>query len=281
MISCQPIRVKLETNLNLYRPLALFIGLRYLRAERKGQFISIITTISFIGITLGVTALITVLSIMNGFDRQIRNKILVILPSVKVYQEAGKFCDWKVLSEHLKRNIPEITGTAPIIEGQGILLANGANSFTLLQGIDPTLEKSVVPISKYITRNGGGVESLQPGSFNIILGSNLAKSLGVGIGNKVTMIVPRESLTPTGIEPKLRQFNVSGLFSIDYQYDSYYALMNIQDAAKILRMGKAISALQISTSDIQRAAFLKNYLDSKFQGSCNIHVFFLCSMCRT
>ncbi|MBK2123687.1 lipoprotein-releasing ABC transporter permease subunit [Fangia hongkongensis] len=245
----------------MYRPLPLFIGLRYLRAKKRNQFISIISAISFVGIALGVAVLITVMSVMNGFDEQIKDRILMMVPPVKVYQAGGKLYDWQELSNNLKEKSKEITGTAPVIEGQGMLSANGTNAFAALQGIDPKYENEVVPISEHVTQ--GKLSSLQSGKFNIILGKYLAQSLGVGIGDKVTVIVPEANLTPAGMVPRLKQFTVSGIFSVSYQYDSYYALINIKDAAKLLQMGNAVSALQLGVNNIYQAPFVKYYLNAK------------------
>ncbi len=245
----------------MYRPLPLFIGLRYLRAKKRNQFISIISAISFVGIALGVAVLITVMSVMNGFDEQIKDRILMMVPPVKVYQAGGKLYHWQELSNNLKEKSKEITGTAPVIEGQGMLSANGTNAFAALQGIDPKYENEVVPISEHVTQ--GKLSSLQSGKFNIVLGKYLAQSLGVGIGDKVTVIVPEANLTPAGMVPRLKQFTVSGIFSVSYQYDSYYALINIKDAAKLLQMGNAVSALQLGVNNIYQAPFVKYYLNAK------------------
>ncbi|MDA0910519.1 MAG: lipoprotein-releasing ABC transporter permease subunit [Proteobacteria bacterium] len=245
----------------MYRPLPLFIGLRYLRAKKKNQFISIISAISFIGIALGVAVLITVMSVMNGFDEQIKDRILMMVAPVKVYQAGGKLYNWENLAQTLEQKDKRISGAAPIIEGQGMLSANATNAFAAIQGIDPKYEGSVVPIAEHMQK--GILSSLQSGKFNIILGKYLADSLGVKVGDKITLIVPQANLTPAGMIPRLKQFKVSGIFSVSYQYDSYYALVNINDAAKLFQMGNSVSALQLGVKDIYQAPFLKETLNTQ------------------
>ncbi|WP_119343262.1 lipoprotein-releasing ABC transporter permease subunit [Facilibium subflavum] len=245
----------------MYRPLPLFIGLRYLRAKKKNQFISIISGISFVGIALGVAVLITVMSVMNGFDEQIKDRILMMVPPVKVYQAGGKLYDWQALSQHLQEKDKRITGAAPIIEGQALLSMGGSNAFAAIQGIDPKYEDSVVPVGQHMVE--GRLSQLKTGEFNIVLGKYLAQSLGVKVGDKITVIIPQANLTPAGLMPRLKQFKVSGIFSVSYQYDSYYALININDAAKLFQMGDSVTALQLGVKDIYQAPFLKETLNTQ------------------
>lgn len=245
----------------MYRPLSLFIGLRYLRAKKRNQFISIISAISFIGIALGVAVLITVMSIMNGFDAQIKDRILMMVPPIKVYQAGGKLYNWEDLAETLQRSTvsDDIKGLAPIVEGQGLLAFNGRNAFAAFQGISPHEQDTVVPIGQEMVT--GNLSQLAPGKFNIVLGKSIAYALGVGLGDKVTVIVPQADLTPAGMIPRLKQFTVSGIFSVSYQYDSYYALINVKDAAKLFHMGDAVSALQLGIENIYQAPYIKQKLN--------------------
>ncbi|MFZ9035350.1 MAG: lipoprotein-releasing ABC transporter permease subunit [Francisellaceae bacterium] len=245
----------------MYRPLAVFIGLRYLRAKKRNRFISIISLISFLGISLGVAVLITVMSVMNGFDEQIKDRILMMVPPVKVYQAGGKLYDWHQLADTLEKRDSRIRGAAPLIEGQGLLSANGSNGFAAILGISPKYEDDVVPLGSHVI--DGSLSSLKSGAFHIILGKVLADSLGVKVGDKVTLIVPEANLTPAGLMPRLKQFTVSGIFSVSYQYDSYYALINIDDAAKLFQMGKSISAIQLGVKNIFEAPLVKRVLNEK------------------
>lgn len=245
----------------MYRPLSLFIGLRYLRAKKRNQFISIISAISFIGIALGVAVLITVMSIMNGFDEQIKERILMMVPPVKVYEAGGKLYDWQALAQTLQQSdiSDDIKGIAPIVEGQGLLAFNGRNAFAAIQGISSDSQNTVVPIAEAMV--AGNLFELKPGKFNIVLGKSIAQSLGVSLGDKITVIVPQADLTPAGMIPRLSQFTVSGVFSVSYQYDSYYALINIDDAAKLFHMGDSVSALQLGMEDIYQAPYVKRKLN--------------------
>lgn len=247
----------------MFKSLPLFIGLRYIRAKKRNRFISIISAISFLGISLGVAVLITVMSVMNGFDGQIKSRILMMVPPLKTYQIGGEVTDWPALSKKIEDKIPNVTATAPIVESQGLLSANNGGSttaFVQIQGIEPKYQTKVLPIAEHITE--GKLSSLDDGNgYNIVLGSALANNLGVDIGDKVTLIVPKVSLTPAGMIPRIKQFTVSGIFSVSYQYDAYYAMINIKNAQKVFETGKGVSSLQLSTKNVYDAPIIKNKLN--------------------
>ncbi|MDF2690620.1 MAG: cell division protein FtsX [Gammaproteobacteria bacterium] len=250
----------------MFKPLALYIGMRYTRAHKRNHFISFISLVSVMGIALGVAVLITVLSVMNGFDEQIKNRILSMVPQVTVTQWGGQLQDWQGLKKQLQA-MPEIVGMAPEIQGQAMMSNNSMTAFGMLQGVDPRLENQVSPIASKITE--GSLNSLAPGQYHIILGQDLASSLGVGIGDKVTVYVPKTTLSVAGILPRLKQFTVTGIFVTGYQYDSSYALINLQDAATLLMMGNNVSGLQLKLSDLflapQVVSELNNTLPSNYQ----------------
>ncbi len=242
----------------MFRPISLFIGLRYLRAKKRNHFISIIAAISFIGIALGVAVLITVMSVMNGFDSQIKKRVLMMVPPVKVYKLNGAIDHWPKLADSIQSQTSQVTGAAPLVEGQGILSNQGQNAFVMAQGIDPKQESKVVPIDQHMAR--GDLKNLKKGQFNIVLGKTLAKNLGVGVGDKVTMVVPKASVSPAGVTPRLKRFTVAGIFSVSYQYDAHYALMNIDDA-QVLYQQSGPTALQLGMNDIYQAPRLKQLLN--------------------
>jgi lipoprotein-releasing system permease protein len=250
----------------MFKPLALYIGMRYTRAHKRNHFISFISLVSVLGIALGVAVLITVLSVMNGFDEQIKDRILSMVPQVTVTQWGGQLQDWQGLEKQLQ-TMPNIVGMAPEIQGQAMMSNSGMTAFGMLQGIDPNLEAQVSPIGTKITQ--GNLNTLAPGQYNIILGQDLASSLGVGIGDKVTVYVPKATLSVAGILPRLKQFTVTGIFVTGYQYDSSYALINIQDAGTLLLMGNNVSGLQLKLSDLFLAPSvvqqLNNTLPSNYQ----------------
>ena len=247
----------------MFKNLPLFIGLRYIRAKKRNRFISIISTISFLGISLGVAVLITVMSVMNGFDTQIKNKILTMVPPINIYEQNGQLNDWKNLSKNVLNQTNDITATAPLVVSQGLLTANNfasTSSFVQIQGINANQEKKILPLNKYIV--SGSYNSLNNKGYNIILGKNLADNLGVVVGDKVTLIVPQINLTPAGMIPRIKQFTVTGIFSVSYQYDSYYAYIDLNKAQKVFQMNDTISSLQLGMKNVYNAPILKYKLNN-------------------
>ncbi|MDC0535406.1 lipoprotein-releasing ABC transporter permease subunit [Francisellaceae bacterium] len=250
----------------MYKPLALFIGFRYLKAKKRNHFISFISIVSFLGIALGVAVLITVLSVMNGFDKEIKNRILVMVPQVMVSQWGGKLENWQQLESTLKKN-KEVTGLAPVVQGQGMLSYRGYTSFGMILGINPKLESSVSPIgSKLVV---GDINDLQPRSFGIILGEGLARSIDARVGEKITLIVPQASLTPAGLMPRLKQFKVVGIFDVGYQYNANYAFINIDDAATLFKMGDSISGIQLKLANLYEAPQITAELNGNLPAQYN------------
>ena len=247
----------------MFRSLPLFIGLRYIGAKKRNRFISIISAISFVGISLGVAVLITVMSVMNGFDEQIKDRILMMVPPVKVYQVGGEVSNWQGLSKDIKSKVPQITKTAPMVDFQGLLTANQGGSttaFTQVEGINAKLQSKLLPIANHVIQ--GSLSSLDDKKgYNIVLGDQLADNLGVGIGDKITLIMPKVNLTPAGMIPRIKQFTVTGIFSVSYQYDAYYAFINIHNAQKIAEIGDKVSALQLSMNNVYNAPIIKNKLN--------------------
>ncbi len=219
----------------MFKPLPLFIGLRYTRAKRRNHFISFISFSSMLGITLGVTALITVLSVMNGFEKELRVRMLGMSAHVVInsyYQES--MGNWQELLEQVKK-YPSVVGIAPYIQAQG-MITHGRNVYgTMLQGVDPKFEPQVSQIKEKLIL--GSLENLQAGEFGVIIGSELAQSLGVRMGDKITLVVPQATVTPVGILPRIKRMTVQGVFTIGmHEYDSAYVLLNIEDAAKLIHV---------------------------------------------
>ncbi len=235
---------------SLFKPLSLFIGLRYTRAKKRNHFISFISLISLLGIALGVLVLITVLSVMNGFDYQIKHRILEMVPQVTVTQWNGQMQNWPQVASQVEK-IPGVTAVAPFVEGQAMMSNAGATAFGILRGITPKTEAAISPLVGKMTV--GSLQSLKPNQFHIVLGKDLAARLGVSVGDKVTVYVPKANLSPVGVLPRLKQFTVSGIFSVGYQFDSAYALINLSDAAKLLMLGNNITGLQVKADDLYQA----------------------------
>lgn len=193
----------------MFRPLELFIGLRYTRAKRRNHFISFISLSSMLGIALGITALITVISVMNGFQEEVRGRILAMTPHATINRWNGVLDDWRVVRDWALED-HRVVGGAPYIRGEAMLNHASLVSGALIQGILPAEEQKVSDISSKMVQ--GTLDDLQPGGFGIILGQALANVLGVTVGDKVTVITPQASVTPAGILPRLKRFEVVGLF---------------------------------------------------------------------
>lgn len=232
----------------MFKPLIFYIGLRYTRAKKRTQFISFITLTSVLGIALGVTALITVLSVMNGFQDELRQRILGMTAHATITGRSGQLTDWWQLREKVK-DTPHLLGMAPFVRGQVMLNFDRRVSGSVLRGILPDQEKQVSDVGQKMQL--GQLSSLKPGSFNIVLGKELANYLGVMPGDKVTVISPQVNSTPAGIIPRLRRFTVSGVFEVGmYEYDRNMALVHIQDAAKLFRLGDKVSGLRLKLDDL-------------------------------
>src|SRR3990172_4371656 len=232
----------------MFRPLELFIGLRYTRAKRRNHFISFITLTSMLGIALGVTALITVLSVMNGFQKEVRNGILGMASHSTITGLEGTLSDWQPLAQQVGRN-PHVVGIAPYIEAQGMLTNGQIVSGTLIRGVLPEQEPKVSFVDQKMV--AGEIGSLKPGEFGIILGRDLARFLGVGMGDKVTLVTPQANIGPAGILPRLKRFTVVGIFHVgNNEYDGALALLHIDDAAKLFQMPGQVSGIRLKLDDI-------------------------------
>lgn len=205
--------------------------------------------------------LITVLSVMNGFDREIKTRILNLVPQVTIAAWDQDLPNWQSLEPLIQSN-SEIQNSAPFIETQAMINTQGNPNFGVLKGIDPTLEPLVSPITHCLTE--GNLSDLKPGKFGIILGQDLASSLGVGLGDKVTVIVPKTNLSAVGLLPRIKVFQVVGIFETGYQFDSSYALTNIQDLGKVLQMPEGnVSGVQLKLQDLYQAPAIVNWLQDK------------------
>ncbi|NBV74572.1 MAG: lipoprotein-releasing ABC transporter permease subunit [Methylococcaceae bacterium] len=235
----------------MFKPLILYIGLRYTRAKRRTQFISFITLTSVLGIALGVTALITVLSVMNGFESELRERILGMTSHTTISGPYGVLDNWQNL-EQKTHQFNHVEAAAPYITGQVMVNADRQVSGTVLQGILPELEPKVSEVAANM--KVGAMQDLVSGEFNIILGLELANHLGVSVGDKVTIITPQVNSTPAGIMPRLKRFNVVGMFHVGmYEYDRNMALIHIDDAAKLFRIEPAVSGLRLKLDDLFNA----------------------------
>ena len=232
-------------------PFELFVGLRYTRAKRKNHFISFISLTSMIGIALGVAALIVVLSVMNGFQAELRNRILGVASHIEITGENNTLSGWKQLAEPLSKT-QHVRAVAPYITAQGMLSFGQGVQGAIVRGVLPATEDKVADLGSHM--KAGSLNDLKAGEFGIVLGSDLAFNLGATLGDKVVVMSPQGQFTPTGVVPRIKQFKVVGLFQIGmYEYDAGLALINMDDAAKLYRMEDKVSGIRLKIDDLYDA----------------------------
>ncbi|MCG8669912.1 MAG: lipoprotein-releasing ABC transporter permease subunit [Pseudomonadales bacterium] len=220
----------------MFKPLSLFVGMRYTRAKRRNHFISFISMTSIMGLTLGVTVLIVVLSVMNGFDRELQVRILGMVSQASVLGY-DPITDWKYVADEAEKH-PNVTGAAPFTQLQGMLSHKGEVTGAFLTGIEPNYEDKVSIISDHM--RVGTLSTLNDAKYNIILGAGLAHALSLAVGDKVTFVMPEASVTPAGVIPRFKRFTVTGIFQVGAEVDGMMAYIHLDDAAKLMKIpGKA------------------------------------------
>lgn len=247
--------------------LETWIGLRYLRAKKRNGFMSFITMISIAGIALGVTALIVVLSVMNGFQKEIRGQLLNVAPHAEIgYYDIGNGESWQSLRSYIKDK-KEVLASAPYIADQALLANAGEVRGVQIRGVLPEEEKNVVDYGNNMPV--GSFDDLRPGEFDIILGEGLAEALGTEKGGKVTVITPEGNVTPAGVVPRLKQFNVVGIVKTGvYEVDNSLAMTHIKDAQVLYRLGDGVGGLRLKLADPQNAPdFTRNLIPKAQQNN--------------
>jgi lipoprotein-releasing system permease protein len=262
-----------------------FLGLRYLRASPKRGSVSLIAGIAIAGLALGVAVLIVVLSVMNGFEEVLRTRILSLTAHATISGLQGTIPHWRQDLEKLE-HFPGIVGAAPYIEEQGMLIHGDKSSGVLLRGISPDAERRVVDLGPHL--QSGRMADLVPGRYRVILGSALAEELGAKVGDRVVLLVAMGDVTPVGVIPRMRAFEVAGILSIGmYEYDRRIAILAMQDAAKLLRMGDDVTGIRLELADlyaaprISRAAAISLGGDLQVQDWTNEHANFFRSITIT
>ncbi len=234
--------------MHLFQPYELALGLRYLRAKRRNHFISVIAAISMLGIAVGVTALITVLSVMNGFETELRARILSMTAHATVAARDGGLEDWTGVVRAAQAE-PGVLGAAPYVQGEAMVGSGSTLSGAMLRGVDPALEPAVSEVGERMVF--GAMTDLKPGEYGIVLGSELAYALGVGPGDRVLVLVSQGRLTPAGFVPRTRRFTVTGVFEVGmYEYDRSLAVVHIVDAAKLLALGDGVSGVRLKLAEM-------------------------------
>ncbi len=248
----------------MFKPLSLFIGFRYTRAKRRNQFVSFITLSSFIGIAIGVWALITVLSVMNGFQAEIRERILGMAAHATISGMNGSLKQWQSLDKKIQQQA-HVIGSAPYILREG-MLTNGSNVHgALIRGVDPQIEKNVSEVSLHMYR--GSYDALNEHKYGIILGRYLARSIGAVVGSKVTMVTPSANITPAGIMPRLKRFTVVGIFEMGHnQYDANMALIHLRDAQTLFKMKGLVTGIRLKLDDLYSAPRISREIEKTLSG---------------
>jgi lipoprotein-releasing system permease protein len=228
-----------------------FIGLRYLRASPRRGFVSLIAGIAIAGLALGVAVLIVVLSVMNGFEEVLRSRILSLTGHATISGMGGHMQDWQAKLDSLQR-YPGVAGAAPYIDDQGMMIKGSKSSGVLLRGVDPKLESRVDDLRTHLLQ--GKLDDLSPGSYHVILGKDLAEELKVHVGDRLVLLVAMGDVTPLGVIPRMRAFEVSGILSVGmYEFDRRVAIVAIQDAARLLRFGNDVTGIRLSLNDMYQA----------------------------
>ncbi|MFH0344431.1 MAG: lipoprotein-releasing ABC transporter permease subunit [Chromatiales bacterium] len=232
----------------MFKPLGLYIGLRYTRAKRRNHFISFISIISMLGVAVGVTALITVISVMNGFEKELRGRILGVTAHATIVERGRPLRDWQAVSAVIDRD-PRVRGSAPFIRAEGMATRAGSVHGVIVEGVLPDQEPKVSVVGERMRT--GRLSDLKPGAYKILLGAALARALRAEVGDKITLVVPQATATPAGILPRLKRFTLAGVFEIGmHDYDAALAVVHLEDAARLFRIQDGVSGIRIKVDDM-------------------------------
>lgn len=230
----------------MFRPLPLYVGLRYLRAKRRNHFISFISLTSILGLTLGVAVLILVLSVMNGFDRELQNRILGMVSQANVWKPGG-LQDWPAAVRRAEDS-PGVEAAAPFLQLQGMLAEHGMVTGVFVNGVVPDHEMEVSILHRHML--GGQLETLQPGTFNIVIGAGIARKLGLALGDRVTLVMPEATVSPAGVLPRFKRFTVSGIFKVGAELDDMMGYIPLRDAQILARMDDKVQGLRLRVDSL-------------------------------
>ena len=252
----------------MFTPLELFIGQRYTHSRRRNRFISFISFASMLGIMLGVMVLITVLSIMNGFEKELRDKILGVVAHVTVSGTNGQLSDWATQVERLRKE-PHVIGAAPYVQKQVMLTNGNQMRGVMLQGIDPQQQDQVSDVDFKML--DGNFANLKPREYGIVLGVEVASALGVMPGDKVTVVVPQVQVTPAGILPRIRRFTVVGVYQIGHpEYDGMTSFIELSDASRLFSLGEDIGGVRLKVDDLFAAQEIGHTLQNTLGKDFNV-----------
>lgn len=245
-------------------PFELLIGLRYTHAKRRNHFISFISIVSMAGIALGVMALIVVLSVMNGFQEELRARILGVAAHLEISGPGDRLADWRGVLAQAQQN-HEVMSGAPYVNTQGMLANGDMVRGAIVRGVLPDMEARVADFAQFM--KSGRLDDLKAGEFGIVLGGELARTLNVYPGDKVVLLTPQGNITPAGVMPRVKQFTVTGIFEAGmFEYDSGLALIHLRDAQKLLRLGEDVSGVRLKLTELFRAPFVTRDLSQSLTG---------------
>ena len=243
----------------MFYPFSTFIGLRYTRSKRRSQFVSLVSVFSLLGMVLGVAALIIVMSVMNGFESELRGRILQFLPHVFVEQQQGKVSDWEKLADKINKQ-DNVLGVAPYIEGSGLISQRGKVDGIHISAIYPQLQSDVSSVQAYMI--DGSIENLKPGEFGIVIGAITARKFRLNLGDKIAIVLPKVTVTPAGIFPRVKQFTVVGVFELGAALDAVEAFIHLDDGAKLFGVKGGVQGLRIKTTDVLSASRVASKLQA-------------------
>lgn len=248
----------------MFQPYELFVGLRYTRAKRRNHFISFISLVSIIGIFLGVTALITVTSVMNGFEKEMRQRIIGASSHATVSGLGEPIGEWEPVASIASAH-PEVNGAAPYVEGQVMLVHAGRSTGALVRGILPEQEPNVSDLHTKLEQVDTLEEALLPGEFGVLLGADIAAYLGAIAGDKIMVITPEASVTPVGFVPRIKRFTVTGVFRFGmYQFDRNMAIVHASDGARLFKLGDGFSGVRLKLENTGNAPIVARQLAREF-----------------
>lgn len=255
----------------MFRPFALYIGLCYTRAKQRNHYISFISLSSMLGIALGITVLITVLSVMNGFDEEIRNRVFGMAQQISIRPLTDEpLKNWDSIVKQVE-NYPGVTAVTPFIAGQAMLANDGVVRPTIITGITSEDEYKVSILKDKMVN--GSLSDLTTGKFGIVIGQELAENLGLVVGDKITVLTPQASLSPAGIVPRFKRFTLTGIFHIGtgFGFDNQLAFINIKDAQALFQLGSGVSGLRLKLTDMYDAPQVANALSQLLPAQLQVH----------
>lgn len=233
----------------MFQPLSLFIGLRYTRARRRNQFISLVSMVSLLGMILGIVALVVVMSVMNGFEAELRNRVLAVVPHAFLTGPDRRLPAWQQYTDPLLE-LPFVEGVAPYIDGNVMLERPGMVRPAQLNAIDPALERQVSQIGERMI--DGDYSALRPGEYKLLIGEILARFMGLYVGDEVSVILPQVTVTPVGIFPRVKRFTIAGIFQVGAELDSNTVFIHLADGQRLFQYGSAVKGLRVKVDDLLR-----------------------------